>query len=279
MVRLGVPGADPSSAAGLRGGGEGVAARRASRAMCSPRSTVSRRSSSVPASAPRAPPCEAVRRLVAGAALPTLVDADGLTALGPAGEAARGDLRAARGAAPVVLTPHEGEFARLAGHPPGQDRIADVRSLAAATGAIVLLKGPTTVVAEPGGEVLLAAAGSPALATAGTGDVLSGVIGAFLARGMPALEAAAVGAHVHGRAAALGPLEGLVAGDLPELVSAVLSEARAAGGAASGRDRPPRCRWLRARTGPPGPRSTSGPSAGTSGSCGRSPPRRPSVPS
>ena len=97
----------------------------------------------------------------------------------------------------------------------------------------MLLKGPTTVVAEPGGDVLLAAAGLPALATAGTGDVLSGVIGAFLARGMPAAQAAAVGAHVHGRAAARGPLEGLVAGDLPELVSAELSEA-ARGRAATG---------------------------------------------
>ena len=175
---------------------------------------------------------EAVRRLVAGAALPTLVDADGLSALGSAAEAA--EVIAARPeGAPVVLTPHAGEFARLAGHPPGRDRIADVRSLAAATGAIVLLKGPTTVVAEPGGDVLLAAAGVPALATAGTGDVLSGVIGAFLARGMPAARAAAVGAHVHGRAAARGPLEGLVAGDLPELVSAELSEAAALGGGAA----------------------------------------------
>ena len=73
-------------------------------------------------------------------------------------------------------------------------------------------------------DVLLAAAGGPALATAGSGDVLSGVIGAFLARGLAPLEAAAVGAHVHGRAASLGPSQGLVAGDLPDLVAALLSE-------------------------------------------------------
>jgi len=73
-------------------------------------------------------------------------------------------------------------------------------------------------------DVLLSAAGVPALATAGSGDVLSGVIGAFCARGEPAHRAAALGAHVHGRSASLGPREGLVAGDLPELVGRVLSD-------------------------------------------------------
>ena len=72
--------------------------------------------------------------------------------------------------------------------------------------------------------MLLAAAGGPSLATAGSGDVLSGIIGAFLARGVPALQAAAIAAHVHGRAASLGPDQGLVAGDLPDLVAAFLSE-------------------------------------------------------
>ena len=88
-----------------------------------------------------------------------------------------------------------------------------------ASGAVALLKGPTTAVADPDGRVLLGTAGTPKLATAGTGDVLSGVIGAMLARGVAPLEAAALAAHVHGRAGALGPAEGLVAGDLPELVS------------------------------------------------------------
>lgn len=159
---------------------------------------------------------ESVRRLVGQAAVPTVVDADGLNALG------RPDGLRPAGAAPVVLTPHEGEFARLAGSAPGADRIGAVRALADRTGAVVLLKGPTTVVAAPGGRVLLAAAGDARLATAGTGDVLSGIIGAFLAAGVPALEAAALAAHVHGRAAAQGFAVGLVAGDLPDLLPRVL---------------------------------------------------------
>jgi NAD(P)H-hydrate epimerase len=93
--------------------------------------------------------------------------------------------------------------------------------------AVVLVKGPLTAVAAPGGgtpDVFLAAAGVPALATAGTGDVLSGVIVAFIARGVPVHLAAALAAHVHGRAAARGGPEGLVAGDLPHLIAGFLSE-------------------------------------------------------
>lgn len=177
---------------------------------------------------------EAVRRLVAGSgAVPTLVDADGLYAFGSAKQAASViGSRSRSGGAAVVLTPHAGEFARLAGRAPGIDRIASVRALAHETGAVVLLKGSATVVASPDGRVLLSTAGSSVLATAGTGDVLSGVIAAFLARGVPALEAAALGAHVHGRAASLGIGDGLVAGDLPRLVALVL--ARSAGAARSG---------------------------------------------
>lgn len=160
---------------------------------------------------------EAVRRLVGQAAVPTVVDADGLAALG------RPEGLRPPGAAPVVLTPHEGEFARLTGSAPGADRIGAVRALADRTGAVVLLKGPTTVVAAPDGRVLLTAAGDARLATAGTGDVLSGIIGAFLAAGVPALEAAALAAHVHGRAAARGYPVGLVAGDLPDLLPRVLA--------------------------------------------------------
>jgi NAD(P)H-hydrate repair Nnr-like enzyme with NAD(P)H-hydrate dehydratase domain len=89
---------------------------------------------------------------------------------------------------------------------------------------VVLLKGPTTVVADPAGQVLLATAGDSRLATAGTGDVLSGVVGAFLAAGVDPLRAAAGAADVHGRAAALGWARGFVAGDLPELLPAVLEQ-------------------------------------------------------
>ncbi|MGO9581241.1 MAG: NAD(P)H-hydrate dehydratase [Acidimicrobiales bacterium] len=170
-----------------------------------------------------------VRTLVARAEVPVIVDADGLGALGPVDQAR--EVLAGR-KIPAVLTPHDGEFARLAASSagadslPGPDRIAAARSLASRLGAIVLLKGSTTVVAAPDGEAFLVTSGSSRLATAGTGDVLSGVVGAFLARGLDPLRAAALAAHVHGRAAGLGFAEGLVAGDLPVLVATVLSRAR-----------------------------------------------------
>lgn len=162
-----------------------------------------------------------VAALLSGAPdLPAVVDADGLNALGDL-DAVAAVVRRRR--APTILTPHAGEYARLAGGPPGDDRLAAVRAAAARSGAVVLLKGSTTVVADPGGRVLIAASGTPALATAGTGDVLSGVIGALLARGVAGPEAAALGAHIHGRAAADGLTQGLVASDLPELVAGWLS--------------------------------------------------------
>jgi hydroxyethylthiazole kinase-like uncharacterized protein yjeF len=129
--------------------------------------------------------------------LPVIVDADGLTLL-----AAHPELVADRGA-PTVLTPHAGEFARLAGAPPGEDRIGSARRLADMFGATVLLKGNVTVVAEPGsaGTAYLNPAGGSWAATAGSGDVLSGMIGALLAAGLPAGEAAAMAAFVHAHAA------------------------------------------------------------------------------
>jgi len=165
-----------------------------------------------------------VRRLVEGAAVPVVVDADGLFALGVL------DGRPLRADGGVVLTPHDGEFRRLLDGPPGPDRLDAARRLATAAGAVGLVKGATTVVAAPDGRVLVVTAGSPRLATAGTGDVLSGVLGAFVARGVAPFEAAALAAHVHGRAAGRGPAEGLVAGDLPDLVSSVLSDLRAGRG-------------------------------------------------
>ncbi len=165
-----------------------------------------------------------IRAVVRATPVPLVIDADGLTALGGV-PAARG-LLAAR-TAPTVLTPHDGEYARLAGAAPGPDRLAAARRLAGDLGVIVLLKGPLTAVASPDEvrpDVVLSAAGVPALATAGTGDVLSGIIGAFLARGVAPLMAAALAAHAHGRAAARGRPQGLVAGQLPGLVAAYLSE-------------------------------------------------------
>ena len=170
-----------------------------------------------------------VRRLVAEAEVPVVVDADGLGALGSLERAAK--VLAGR-SVPAVLTPHDGEYERLARTTeggdgrPGADRIGAARSLASRLGAIVLLKGSTTVVAAPDGQGFFVTSGSARLATAGTGDVLSGVIGAFLARGIDPLRAAGLGAHVHGRAAGLGYAEGLLAGDLPDLVATVLSRAR-----------------------------------------------------
>ena len=168
-----------------------------------------------------------VGALVAAAPVPVVIDADGLNAIGTL-EALRDIV--ARRSLPTVITPHAGELTRLAGQPPGADRVASVREAASRSGAIVLLKGSTTVIASPPGvngtqasPVLISAAGGSRLATAGTGDVLSGVIGAFIARGVPAFEAAALGAHVHGRAAGDGYAEGLVAGDLPDLVAGWLS--------------------------------------------------------
>ncbi|BBY17438.1 NAD(P)H-hydrate dehydratase [Mycolicibacterium litorale] len=127
--------------------------------------------------------------------LPVIVDADGLTLL-----AAHPDLVAER-SAPTVLTPHAGEFARLAGSPPSADRVASARRLAEQFGATVLLKGYVTVIAEPSGLAYLNPAGGAWAATAGSGDVLSGMIGALLAAGLPAGEAAAMAAFVHARAA------------------------------------------------------------------------------
>ena len=157
-----------------------------------------------------------VRRLVGTAEVPVVVDGDGLTALGT------DVVGLARPT--TILTPHDGEFERLAGKAPDDDRIGSVRSLAAAAGCTVLLKGPTTIVANAAGEVRVVTAGDARLATAGTGDVLSGVIGAFLAAGMETLDAAACAAHVHGLAALLGPERGLVAGDVADNLPAVLAE-------------------------------------------------------
>jgi NAD(P)H-hydrate epimerase len=164
---------------------------------------------------------EQVRELVAGAMVPVVVDGDGLFALGWSAEGAGPLLR--RRKAPTVLTPHDGEYALLRGERPLPDRLTAARRLAADTGAVVLLKGPATVVAEPAGRVLVVTEGDERLATAGTGDVLAGLIGGLLAQHVPPFEAAASAAWIHGRAAQHAPSRGFVAGDLPGLVPAVLS--------------------------------------------------------
>jgi NAD(P)H-hydrate epimerase len=102
----------------------------------------------------------------------------------------------------LVLTPHEGEYERLLGAPVAANRIDAVRRASVELGAVVLLKGPATVIADPSGDVRIVVAGTPALATAGSGDVLSGLIGATLARGHDPLAAASLAAHLHARAGA-----------------------------------------------------------------------------
>ncbi len=148
--------------------------------------------------------------------LPVLVDADALTMVADRPELVRDRT------APTVMTPHDREFARVFGDV-GEDRIGAVRRAAAEIGAVVLLKGDATVVAGPDGTAFVNATGTPWMATAGTGDVLSGVIGALLAHGVDAFHAAAMGAWVHGRAAQLGPELGFVASDLPSLLPQVLA--------------------------------------------------------
>jgi NAD(P)H-hydrate epimerase len=148
---------------------------------------------------------------------PVVVDGDGLFAVTWNAQGPGAVLRSRRGA--TVLTPHDGEFALLTGSAPGPDRIAAARSLAADTDAVVLLKGPTTVVADPLGQVLLITNGSARLATAGTGDVLAGIIGSLLAGGVTAIWAAAMGAFAHAEAARLAPAHHLLASDLLEMLA------------------------------------------------------------
>jgi len=150
-----------------------------------------------------------------------IVDADGLTIL-----AAHPDLVINR-SAPTVLTPHAGEFKRLAGSPPGEDRVDATRKLADRLGVTVLLKGNVTVIADPGGPVYLNPAHQSWAATAGSGDVLSGIVGALLAAGLEPAHAAAAAAYVHARAANLSAAD---PGPRPAPTSAarILAHVRAA---------------------------------------------------
>ncbi|MGD9999538.1 MAG: NAD(P)H-hydrate dehydratase [Ilumatobacteraceae bacterium] len=165
------------------------------------------------------------RHVAVHSPLPAVIDGDGLFALAWNADGAAALLRRREPA--TVLTPHDGEFEMLTGSRPGADRIGAARRFAADARCVVLLKGAATVVAHPDGRVLVVSSGDERLATAGTGDVLAGIIGAFMAMHVGAFEAAAMGAWVHGRAATSGHAIGFVASDLPSLVPAVLADLRA----------------------------------------------------
>ena len=136
-------------------------------------------------------------RWALGQDVPVLVDADGLTILAAMPALLQAGRRAGQ---PTVLTPHDREFTRVFPDIELDDRLAAVRRAAWVSGATVLLKGHRTLIADPGGQAAVNLSGSSWLATAGSGDVLSGVIGSLLAGGLPPLLAASAGAFLHGRA-------------------------------------------------------------------------------
>ncbi|OKI69003.1 NAD(P)H-hydrate dehydratase [Micromonospora sp. CB01531] len=135
-------------------------------------------------------------RAVLSAPVPAVLDADALTLLV---DGAMADLLRTRDA-PIVVTPHDREYARLCGETPGADRVAAALRLAAWMNAVVLLKGDRTIIGTPAGRAYVNPTGTPVLATGGTGDVLAGLLGALLAAGLPAERAAAAAAYLHGLA-------------------------------------------------------------------------------
>jgi NAD(P)H-hydrate epimerase len=159
---------------------------------------------------------------------PLLVDADGLNAL-----AAVELAPAARRSGPLVLTPHAGELARLLAtesRAVEAHRLASARDAAGRARAVVVLKGDDTLVVDGRSErIAVSPGGSPALATAGTGDVLSGVIAAFMARGLGAFEAACAGVHAHAEAGRVAEgrfgAESVIATDVIEALPSVLRDA------------------------------------------------------
>ena len=161
-----------------------------------------------------------VRRLVAAARVPLVVDGDALHAFDPTSTRH----------APTILTPHDGEFAALTGSPPSDDRIESARDAARRFDAVVLLKGATTVVAEPSGRVALVVNADERLATAGSGDVLTGTITGLVAAGAAPFEAASTAAWLCAEAARRCARHGVVAGDLVSSLPVVIDDVLASTG-------------------------------------------------
>jgi NAD(P)H-hydrate epimerase len=160
------------------------------------------------------------RELIACATLPVVIDGDGIFAAASSAEGAAALLRSRD--RPTVITPHDGEYAALVGHAPGADRLGAARELAADLDVVVLLKGPATVISTPKGDVLVVDHGDERLATAGSGDVLAGMIAMLLAAGVAPDRSAAAAAWLHADAARRGPRRGLLAGDIVDLIPSAL---------------------------------------------------------
>jgi len=160
-----------------------------------------------------------------------VLDADALTAFEAAPETLFEAVAAAQGA--VVMTPHSGEFARLFGDPGAPDKLTATRRAAARSSAVVLHKGPDSVIAAPESTALIDAQALPSLATAGSGDVLTGILAGLMAQGMAPVSAAGAGVWLHAAAARCGPARGLIAGDLVDALPRALDRLA---GALSGED-------------------------------------------